>query len=376
MPGDRFVLRVSVQKLLIGLSLTLLPLSLFGLFAIHSSDVALEESLGNQFQTISEGIASEVSLAIHDMVRSAGVLAVEPSVLETIRRSNQSYTGLSPDAVAARIQAIDKAWTTQESNAKAAEILSSPTSEFLRLYRERDSRLLRITVTDEKGATVAATHRTLDYYQADEDYWQNIYAGGRGAIALTDVLYDDLTKSHYIGIGVPVLEAKTDRFLGTVDVLAEVSATFSSLSRVRPGDRGRALLVKEDGTVIAGPGVNLGMNVKSAEWLAVLDRLGPNHGRTAGYLLSDLRQTGRTLIGYADTGLKRDYGRLSAYVVIAQPARDAFAPLRGITRLIAFMSLLGIAMVTMLAMYFALHRRQPLDHLREEAQPQRVASKG
>jgi membrane protease subunit (stomatin/prohibitin family) len=43
------------------------------------------------------------------------------------------------------------------------------------------------TVTDQKGAVVAATHKTLDYFQADEDFWQAAYAQGRGAINLTDI---------------------------------------------------------------------------------------------------------------------------------------------------------------------------------------------
>jgi len=38
-------------------------------------------------------------------------------------------------------------------------------------------------------------------------------------VNLTDLLYDDLTKSHYIGVGVPILEEGTNRFLGAVDAL-------------------------------------------------------------------------------------------------------------------------------------------------------------
>ena len=48
----------------------------------------------------------------------------------------------------------------------------------LRRQRDFDRRFLRITVTDAKGATVAATHKTLDYYQADEEFWQNISVPG------------------------------------------------------------------------------------------------------------------------------------------------------------------------------------------------------
>lgn len=367
MPDDRFVLRIPVQKLLVGLCVTLLPICLFGLYAIHSSDKAMEQTFGSHFRSLSEGVASEVSLAVHDMVRSAGVLAVEPSVLETVRRSNRSWAGMSDSAIADRIGSIDLAWNTPAGQSTVSATVESATAQFLREYRERDPRLLRITVTDEKGATVAASHKTLDYFQADEDYWQSIYAGGRGAISLTDILYDDVTKSHYVGIGIPILETGTGRFLGTVDVLADVGATFAALSRVRPGDTGRAMLVKEDGVVIAGSSVNLAAKAASDEWATLLDRIG-GVPTGSGHLVADLRTGGRTVIGYADTGLKRDYAKLSAYVVVAQTAKEAFAPLRGTTRLIAFMSLLGIAMVTLLAMFFALHRQQRIEHIAQTAE--------
>jgi hypothetical protein len=37
-------------------------------------------------------------------------------------------------------------------------------------------------------------------------------------------------------------------------------------------------------------------------------------------------------------------------------------------RLLAFMALVGLAMVTLLAAYFAMHRRQPMEDLGEEIQ--------
>ena len=86
---------------------------------------------------------------------------------------------------------------------------------------ELDPRILRITVTDAKGANVAMSHKTLDYYQADEEYWQNIYAQGRGAISVTDILYDQATKANYIGIGVPVTEEGSSQLIGTLDALVD-----------------------------------------------------------------------------------------------------------------------------------------------------------
>jgi hypothetical protein len=234
----------------------------------------------------------------------------------------------------------------------------------LRRQLEFDRRFLRITVTDAKGATVAATHKTLDYYQADEEFWQKIYENGRGRISVTDVLYDDVTKANYIGIGVPVLEQGTNRFMGVVDALVDVSAIFPSMRRMQFGPTARMMLVREDGIVIAGPGVDLSMKMLSPEYAAVRDALQTVASRQTGYVVADMAPA-ETIIGFADTGLKQDYG-LGWIILNAQETREAFASIRTVYRLLGFMSLVGLAAVTLLGVYVSLHRHVAYTHIAEE----------
>jgi len=377
MPSDRFELRLSFQKLLVGMLLTLVPISLAGFYCLNLSERALERTIGSHFKTIGESTASEVSYVIHDLVSSAGVMAADAAVTDAIVTSNRGYQGAADAAIAARIERIDKAWNTPAVDATVKEILSSRASRVLRRCREMDPRFLRVTVTDERGAVVAATHKTLDYYQADEAYWQGIYANGRGAVSLTDVLYDEVTKSSYIGIGVPVMEEGTNRFIGTLDALVDVSSLAPLITRVQFGRTSRAILVKEDGTVIAAPQANLAMKLKSEEHASVAEAIATLEGRQTGYAVADLRG-GRTVIGFADTGLKRDYGNLSWVVLVCQDAVEAFAPIRVAGRLIGFMSALGLVMVTLVGVYFSIHRRHQLEEigdLHREARAQAATGK-
>ena len=191
--SERYELRISLRKLLIGLLLTVIPICLAGLYAVHQSERALERTIGNQFKTVAEIVASEISRYVQNSVLDVAAIALEPAVISAVESSNRSYHGLQDAAVIAKIQKIDKEWATPATEIVAKEMLASPASRLLRRHRELDPRILRITVTDKRGATVAATHKTLDYYQADEEYWQNIYAQGRGAVSLTDILYDEAT---------------------------------------------------------------------------------------------------------------------------------------------------------------------------------------
>src|SRR5713226_704937 len=122
-------------------------------------------------------------------------------------------------------------------------MLASPTSKVLRHHREVDPRILKILVSDATGATVAATDKPLHYVQPNEEYSQAVYSQGRGGIYVSEILYDDQTKSHYLSIGRPVLEEDTRRFIGAVNALVDVSSLLSRFNREEIGRTARTMLV-------------------------------------------------------------------------------------------------------------------------------------
>ncbi len=365
MANERFELRIPFSKLIIGALLTIVPISVVGLYSLNHSQSALEKTLGTHFRTIAEFAATEVALFVHDRVTSVATLAAEPIIVETVESANRGYAGVNDSAFAERVQKTEKLWNTPQAAGMVNSLLASRASQLLRRYRDLDRRFLRITVTDEKGAVVAATHKTLDYYQGDEDFWQGIYAQGRGAVSLTDVLYDDVTRSYYIGVGLPVVDPSSNRFVGAIDALLEVSTIFPIVQRAQLGPTGVTQIVKEDGTVIGSQHANLAMKLKSEEYASIQDLLGTLSGREAGFLTSPMRVGGPRLIAFADTGLKKDYGSLGWIVIVSQETAQAMAPVRMVTRLLAFMVMIGLIAVVFLIAYFSLHRERTMVDIRE-----------
>ncbi|MCW5982312.1 MAG: cache domain-containing protein [Bryobacteraceae bacterium] len=368
MPADSFELRISFRRLLIGLLVTVVPICLVALYALTKSDRELQRTIGSHFKVVAESTAREISQFIHDRVVQVGTLAAAPTITDVVTSANRSYQGQSQEAIAARIRKIEEGWNTPAAVPLVTQILSTPAAVHMRRFIELDPRFLRITVTDEQGATIAATHKTLDYFQADEDFWQNIYANGRGGINVTDILYDEVSKASYIGIGVPVTELGTNRFIGTLDALVDVSSLFSVVNQAHPPLNLRTTLVKEDGTVISAPEANLAMNLKSQEFIAVQDALTTIQGRQTGNLVTEVPNSGRRVIAYADTGLRDDYRNLGWIVLVSADAREAFASIRTVGRLTAFLAAVGLTMVTLLAVYFSLHRKRPYGVMQEVAE--------
>ena len=364
---ERFELRIAYRKLLIGTLLTVIPLSLVGLYVITHSNDSMEKTIGEHFQTMARITSAEVGGYVQERVLSVAMLASEPAVMAAVQNSNQSYAGMSDQAASARIQQIDDSWNTPQAASALNAMLASPASRVLSRAHDLDPRILRITVTDAKGATVAATHKTMDYYQADEDYWKNIHSSGRGATSVTDILYDEATHAHYIGIGLPIVEPETNRFIGTMDALVNVSSLTPIVNRVQLGGSGRTLLVKEDGTIIAGPDATPAMKHKSEAYSALVDSEAGARSRGSGYVTVDLSGPVRTLVAYADAGLKTSYPALGWTVLVTQDTREAFAPIRLVSRMIWLLSMLGLALVTLLTVYFSLHREAPITDIQQPA---------
>lgn len=360
---DKLQLRVPLLKLLVGLLITVVPISLIALYAAARSDESMKNMVGSHFQSIAMVTAGDVSQFVNDRVLSVGTLAVNPIISEACTAANEQYRGISPEAAQERMLKIEKIWNTTAGDAMAREMLGSRASKVLNQYREVDRRFLRITLTDRSGAVIAATHKTLDFFQADEEFWQGVYSSGRGAVSITDVLYDEVTKSNYIGLGVPVMAPGSNVLVGVLDALIEVSSLFPIVHRADLGRTGRILLLKADGTVIQAPDTSLSMNVKSGEFAAIRDAGGLASINLRGHLATTVGSV-PALIGYASTGLQEHYPKLGWSIVVAQDTREALAPTRIIVRLISVMALVGLAMFTLLAMYFSLHRERDYTDIR------------
>jgi hypothetical protein len=268
--------------------------------------------------------------------------------------------------IAARVGKIESTWETPQVDPFVKQILSSPTSLVLRHHREAEPRILKVLVADETGATVAATDKPLHYVQPNEAYWHSVYGEGRGGIYVSEIRYDDQTKANYLQIGMPVLEEGTHRFIGAVNALVDVSTLLSRFQREEIGRTARIMLVRDDGTVISAPYMDPSLRLKSDEYVTVHDVLGTPEGRQAGYVIASMRG-GDRLVGFADTGLKSAYPNLAWLILVSQDEQEALAPLRSLGHFALLMVVLALLMLTLLTVYFFLHRRQGFEDIDVQA---------
>jgi len=363
MPLDSLEFRTSLQKLLVGLILILVPLTVFGFYVAMQGDRHIRQASGENFRSLTLNAAESTSEFIARCVTDVSVIANSPGPIQAVAVANRQYEHLSEEAVRAKLGSIDRVWESAETDGLSAKILTSDLAHQLRRMREVNPTLLKITIADVNGAVVAATDRPARYFHGDQESWQALSSGGRGAIQVSGLRYDDQSRLHYVSVAYPILQEGTGRFVGAVTTTVDVSPLFAQLAHHQIGRTGRLFMVRDDGTVIEAPGVTPSMKIKSEEYSSIRDALGSLRGREAGYIFATLSNRESYLIGYADTGLKEAYPNLPWIVVASQEAREVTGPVRNMTVFALLVMILSLLILSLLAAYVFLHRKQELEDI-------------
>jgi len=355
---DALELRTSLQRVLIALILILVPLTVFGFYVAMQGDDQIRQIAGDNIRSVTRTSAEFTSQFIAGRLRDVSEIANNTALIQTIVNANRQYDRLSEEAALVKVGVMEEKWNNAEGDALARNILTSDLARQLRRTRDLNPMLLKVTIADATGATVAATDKPVHYYQTDRELWSLLYSQGQGAIQVADMRYDEQNRLPYISIAYPVLQEGTGRFIGAVTVLVDVSPLFAQLNRQQIGRTGRLSLVRDDGTVIQASGVTPSMKMHSEEYSAIRDSLGSLRGRETGYLFTTFSKGESYLIGFADAGLKDAFPNLSWIVVASQEEREITGPIRNVAAFALFVMILALLMLSLLAAYVVLHRAQ------------------
>ncbi len=344
---DRLEIRVSLTKVLLVLIIVIVPLSIIGLALTSRSDRSLDNAIGNDFKALAQTYSTDTSEYVRDRVSDVNAIAADASVIAAV----SSGRGGAPNAVAA--------W---HPAAKAAG--ASAASDFLRQRRNLDPRFLSISATDQDGNVVAATQQTTRQSLANDDNWQAAYNKGQGAVKIGDPLDDEATKAIYVNIYVPIGDPNTGHLVGVLSAEVNISPLLVRFQQDQIGNGARASLVNEDGNIVSGPNADVFARVKSQEFDAIRDSLGSLQGRQSGWSLVNLRN-GPHLVGFSATGLKQHFDNLGWVILVSQEEHQAVAPIRQLEWFAVAMVILAVFMLTLLCVYYFLHRNQRFEDIEE-----------
>lgn len=350
---DRLEIRVSLTKVLLILIVVIVPLSIVGLVLTENSDRSLDNAIGNDFKSIAQLYSNQVSQYLRDRVADAIVLASNP-VIVSAASGHSSEAGVSGRAANA----------TAGSGGAGGGMLNSNSAQLLRLRRTQDPRFLALTLTNQNGDVIAASQQPPKTSYAQDAGWQAVYNNGQGKPRVGDIVDDEFTKQDYVSVGVPVTDPASGATLGVLNAAVNVTPLLNEF-KSSVGNGARVQLVSEDGTIISAPNTDVFARTRSQEFDALRDSLGAIQPTQVGAQKANLRN-GPYLIGFAGTGLKQLSDNLGWIVLVTQEEHQAAAPIRQLVHFALVMVILALFMLTLLCVYYFLHRTQRFEGIEGE----------
>lgn len=133
----------------------------------------------------------------------------DPVIVEAVKAENARGKTL------AAIREMDEKWKTTPGIADFMQtMMDSKCGRYLIRIQDKNPYFAEIFVMDNQGANVCLTDKTSDYWQGDEAKFKNSFAGGKGAVFVDDVEFDDSTQSYISQVSVPVFDG--NRAIGAI----------------------------------------------------------------------------------------------------------------------------------------------------------------
>jgi GAF domain-containing protein/HAMP domain-containing protein len=189
-------------------------------FANNLTQTEVTQQVGRSQVIRAESLAFETGKELESQIES--LQSVASQFGEIAAQANSTYGGTNDDIVN-QILVLDQRWrTASDRNLLIVGVLNNETAKKLHDFQATSPSQVEIFLTDKYGANIAATERTTDYYQADEDWWKLSYSLGRGKVYIGQPEFDESSQTYSVIMAVPVFYQgkETGILRSTLDVTA------------------------------------------------------------------------------------------------------------------------------------------------------------
>ena len=161
-------------------------------------------------------------------------LVVLPQIQKELIDSNRFFaeTG-NPESIT---QQIDKRWQSSDPDVPdsvAYNLIHNPSGDIIRSIMDIDQKsesqfkYAEIFITNQYGANIAQSHKTSDYRQDDELWWQKAKQNG---IFLSEGGFDESAGVYASDIAISILD-ENGNFIGVLKAVVNIESVTGNISR-------------------------------------------------------------------------------------------------------------------------------------------------
>ena len=349
---------------LLPLGIALVAFNRFGNLYYMRSQRTICQTAASRFSlTVGRALRNEVNL-LDQWIAFTGI----GGKVEAI---NKTASPMSVEAIAA----IEARWPVLPDDApEISAFLNNDLASALREFQKQNPNFAEIFVTDRWGRLIAATNRTSDYWQADENWWQIGFGMGPDTTFVEGLTFDESSGTHSISLAVPLFSSRKagDKPAGVLKAVLNVMPFFQSIPPAVGNANTEHEIALGSGEILARLGDTALVPLKERLPEAVVEKF--REGKP-GSVIANLPGAGNAIFGFAPLGVAstqegdiRIEGLKPAWAVAYRDEKTAMAPLRDSLAEISLAGT-GLAIVFVFAGYLTASKRiiSPIDRLRRAA---------
>ncbi|MFN8413843.1 MAG: cache domain-containing protein [Anaerolineales bacterium] len=217
---------------------TLISVGALSFVANRITTAQFDQTLGTNFHELASRMAREVGDAITKSKIALDGLALNKFVQDSVVEANANGT-----TDVTTLLKLDQQWAKAGDNSPLIkQVVNNELSVELKEFQNRLPQYAEVFVTDRSGSVIASTHRTSDYYQADEEWWKTAWNNGTGAIYISQPVYDESVKIYAIDIALPIPSHNGKDIVGILRATVDINELTSLLTASQLGQTGQAVL--------------------------------------------------------------------------------------------------------------------------------------
>ena len=328
-----------------------------------TTTAALKDDVGANLSSLAKSDALATGNLLARQLEALLSLSTNRVLRSRALTESNAYGGDQTE-IAARLRALDQQWLAAPDTDRLIQntLENTPASEML-IFQRLFPNFVEVILTDRYGGLIAATNRTTDYYQADEDWWQAAYNHGQGATYLGQPVFDESSATLAVEIAVPLYAVNSRQVVGVAKAIYRLKHVSDSLRISGSPQRDlQVYLLFENGHILA-----------NGDYITDFDP------ETLSHLRATAPESYTEISLFGEDGLASQarvsvitgepfVDALGWQVVVFQDRKTALRPIAEQQRFLLVLSVVTMAGATLTALWFAQLLTRPIRHLTETIQ--------
>ena len=212
----------------------------------------LRERIGTELGTQAHANISHLADTLSEQLSILRSIVLTDLVRDQTKAANIRF-GDDEALIKSQLLTMDAQWQAADDDSQLVQSIVSPEINPLAAqlleYTKAFPYHAEILLTDRHGGLLAATQRTSNYYQANEEWWEAAYSNGFGASYIGQPEYDASSMSIVLNMAFPILS--DGQIIGMVRTIFRMDAVNLLVGQMEFGETGGATLINSKGIIIA-----------------------------------------------------------------------------------------------------------------------------